>query len=65
MTTQEKAKQLYRDFGEWIIDEENCTEEMNKSFVKKVINLHILEKIQDIEKNLEYYNELITEVDKL
>jgi hypothetical protein len=65
MTTQEKAKQLYKDFGEWIIDEENCTEEMNKSFVKKVINLHILEQIQDIEKNLEYYNELITEVDKL
>ena len=65
MTTQEKAKQLYKDFGEWIIDEENCTEEMNKSFVKKVINLHILEQIQDIEKNLEYYNDLITEVDKL
>jgi hypothetical protein len=65
MTTKEKAKQLYKDFGEWIIDEENCTEEMNKSFVKKVINLHILEKIQDIEKNLEYYNDLITEVDKL
>jgi hypothetical protein len=65
MTTKEKAKQLYKDFGEWIIDEENCTEEMNKSFVKKVINLHILEQIQDIEKNLEYYNDLITEVDKL
>lgn len=65
MTTEQKAKQLYKDFGEWIIDEENCTEEMNKSFVKKVINLHILEKIQDIEKNLEYYNDLITEVDKL
>jgi hypothetical protein len=65
MKTQEKAKQLYKDFGEWIIDEENCTEEMNKSFVKKVINLHILEKIQDIETNLEYYNDLITEVDKL
>ena len=65
MTTEQKAKQLYKDFGEWIIDEENCTEEMNKSFVKKVINLHILEQIQDIEKNLEYYNELITEVDKL
>ena len=65
MTTEQKAKQLYKDFGEWIIDEENCTEEMNKSFVKKVINLHILEKIQEIEKNLEYYNDLITEVDKL
>jgi hypothetical protein len=65
MTTEQKAKQLYQDFGEWVIDEENCTEEMNKSFVKKVINLHILEKIQDIEKNLEYYNDLITEVDKL
>jgi len=65
MTTKQKAEQLYKDFGEWIIDEENCTEEMNKSFVKKVINLHILEQIQDIEKNLEYYNDLITEVDKL
>jgi len=65
MTTEQKAKQLYKDFGEWIIDEENCTDKMNKSFVKKVINLHILEKIQDIEKNLEYYNDLITEVDKL
>jgi len=65
MTTEQKAKQLYKDFGEWIIDEENCTEEMNKIFVKKVINLHILEQIQDIEKNLEYYNDLITEVDKL
>lgn len=65
MTTQEKAKQLYKDFGEWIIDEENCTEEMNKSFVKKVIHLHILGQLQDIEKNLEYYNDLITEVDKL
>ena len=65
MTTHEKAKQLYKDFGEWIIDEENCTEEMNKSFVKKVINLHILEKIKDIESKLEEYNALITEVDKL
>lgn len=65
MNIQEKAKQLYHDFGEWIIDEENCTEEMNKSFVKKVINLHILEQIQDIETKLEYYNQLITEVDKL
>jgi hypothetical protein len=65
MNIQEKAKQLYNDFGEWIIDEENCTEEMNKSFVKKVINLHILEQIQDIETKLEYYNQLITEVDKL
>ena len=65
MNIQEKAKQLYKDFGEWIIDEENCTEEMNKSFVKKVINLHILEKIKDIESKLEEYNQLITEVDKL
>jgi hypothetical protein len=65
MTTREKAIQLYKDFGEWIIDEENCTEEMNKSFVKKVINLHILEKIKDIESKLEEYNALITEVDKL
>ena len=65
MNTKEKAKQLFQDFGEWIIDEENCTEEMNKSFVKKVINLHILEKIKEIESNLEYYNQLITEVDKL
>jgi len=65
MTTKQKAEQLYKDFGEWIIDEENCTEEMNKSFVKKVINLHILEKIKDIESKLEEYNALITEVDKL
>ena len=65
MTTKQKAEQLYKDFGEWIIDEENCTEEMNKSFVKKVINLHILEKIKDIESKLEEYNQLITEVDKL
>jgi hypothetical protein len=65
MNIQEKAQQLYNDFGEWIIDTENCTEEMNKSFVKKVINLHILEKIKDIESKLEEYNQLITEVDKL
>jgi hypothetical protein len=62
MTTKEKAKQLYNDFGEWIIDTENCTDEMNKRFVKQVLTIHLLEQIKEIENKLDYYHALIEEV---
>lgn len=62
MTTKQKAHQLYNDFGAWIIDEENCTKEMNKQFVKQVLSLHVLEQIKDIEIKLDEYHALIEEI---
>jgi hypothetical protein len=62
MNIKEKAQQLYKDFGEWIIDEENCTEEMNKRFVKQVLTLHVLEQIKEIEDKLDYYHALMEEI---
>jgi len=65
MNIKEKAQQLYNDFGDWIIDEENCTDEMNKRFVKQVLTLHVLEQIKDIEDKLDYYHALIEEIKEL
>lgn len=65
MNIKEKAKQLYNDFGEWIIDTENCTNEMNKRFVKQVIKLHVLEQVKEIEDKLNYYHALIDEINNI
>jgi len=65
MNIKEKAQQLYKDFGDWIIDEENCTDEMNKRFVKQVLTLHVLEQIKEIEDKLDYYHALMEEIKQL
>jgi hypothetical protein len=65
MNTKQKAKELYDEFAQWVVDDENCSDELNKRFTKQCVKIHINQILKKMEDELEYYHAIIQEIDEI